>query len=100
MKTWIVSVVMIASAAPSSALAYDPTPRHETLISEPQKQFEIHLEKNSVPNRRPRTFSQYLDDLTESTRLTDIDATNPLRQLEAQNKHKYEPLNPIVLFRW
>lgn len=100
MKNWIVSVVVIASVATSSAIAYDPTTQHETQNSDQQNRFEIHMEKNSLPNRPPRTFSQYLDDLTESTRSTDIDSTNPVRQLQARNNLKYEPLNPIVLFRW
>jgi hypothetical protein len=100
MKNWIVSVVVIASMAASSAIAYDPTTQQETQNSDQQHRFDIYLEKNSVPNRQPYTFSQYLDDLTESTRATDVDSKNPVRQLEARNKHKYEPLNPIILFRW
>jgi len=100
MKNWIVSVVVIASVATSSAIAYDPTTQHESQNSDQRNRFEIHLEKNSIPNRQPYTFNQYLDDLTESTRSTDIDSKNPVRQLEARNNHKYEPLNPIILFRW
>ena len=100
MKNWIVSVVVVASVATSSAIAYDPTTQRETQYSAQRNRFEIHLGKNSVSNRQPYTFRQYLDDLTESTRSTDIDSTNPVRQLEARNNPKYEPLNPIILFRW
>jgi len=101
MKTWIVSVSTVVLAATSSAIAGGPTALQvEMNNSEQRNHGEIYLEKNSVPNQRPGTISQYLDDLTESTRRTTVDANGPVRQLEARNNHKYEPLNPIVLFRW
>ena len=65
--------------------------------SDREDRFAMELEIRSVPNRY--TFQDYLSDLTESARSTDIDSRNPVRQREAKKNRRYEPLNPIVI-RW
>ncbi|TMA13590.1 MAG: hypothetical protein E6J89_00865 [Deltaproteobacteria bacterium] len=91
MKNRIFSLVILASLVAAPAIAY------ERDKSDREDQFAIDLQIHSVPDRY--TFQDYLSDLTESTRIADIDAKNPVRQLEARKNPKYQPLNPIVI-RW
>jgi hypothetical protein len=90
MKNWIFSVVVLASvvATPLAAAEKDQS----------ESEDRVGLELRITPKRY--TVLDYLSDIQESTRITDIDPGNPVRQLETRKNPKYEPLNPLVLFRW
>jgi len=90
MKNWIFSVVVLASilATPLAAAEKEQNDGKD----------QVGLEFRITP--RHYTFQEYLSDLHESARFTDIDPSNPVRQLETRRNPKYEPQNPLVLFRW
>lgn len=91
MTNWIVSLVVLAS------LATVPTMASGKEKDDREDRFVLELQIHPVPHRY--TFQDYLSDLTESARVTDIDSRNPVRQLEARKNRQYEPVNPIVI-RW
>lgn len=88
---WIFSLVILASLVTAPAMAAE---REE---GDREDQVAIELLILSIPHQY--AFQDYLSDLVESTRITDIDSNNPVRQLEARRNPKYEPLNPIIM-RW
>jgi len=88
---WIFSLVVLASLVAAPAMA------SESETGDREDQVVIELQILAVPDRY--TFQDYLSDVTESTRIADINSKNPLRQLEARKSRPYEPLNPIIM-RW
>ncbi len=92
MKHWIYYLAILASLAPATVMAADL----ESSAREAQP--DIELKSHAIPKRY--TFQDYLSDVVESTRIDQVDPKNPIRQREAQKEKKYEPLNPLVLFRW
>ncbi len=92
MKNWICGLIILASLAAVPAMAFDLESR------EREAQPDIELKSHEIPKRY--TFQNYLSDVVESTRIDQADPRNPIRQREANKEKKYEPLNPVILFRW
>jgi hypothetical protein len=90
MKNWIFSLIILDSTMIAPVMAVQTEKR----VREDRLEMELRI----TPNRY--TWRNYLSDLPESTRVTDVNSKNPVRQLEARRYSKYEPLNPVVLFRW
>lgn len=91
MKYWTLCLGLMAClitmpAAASEEIDFD---REDRIVIELRRQ----------PNPERYTFQDYLSDLRESARISEINPENPVRRLEARKEKKHEPLNPIV-FRW
>jgi hypothetical protein len=90
MKTWIFSLIILASLVTTPVVAAERD-------KDDREDHAIELKIHSVP--QPYTFQDYVSDLKESTRIAQTDSNNPVRELEARKNRKSEPLNPIII-RW